>query len=88
TRVGPRELHYPRSDEYRAFPPNMDLLRTLAEQTGGKVAPDIADVFARNGDESRTSLALWPWLALLGLLFYVADLAVRRTPWVWRRLGS
>jgi Ca-activated chloride channel family protein len=87
-RVGVRELHYSRSDEYRAFPPNMELLRALAEQTGGKVAPDIADVFARNGDESRTSLALWPWLALLGLLFYLADLAVRRTPWVWRRLGS
>ena len=87
-RVGARELHYSRSDEYRAFPPNMALLRTLAEQTGGKVAPEINEVFARNGDESRTSRALWPWLALLGLLFYLADLAVRRTPWVWLRLGS
>lgn len=87
-RAGSRELHYSRSDEYRAFPPNMELLRALAEQTGGKVAPDIAEVFARNGDESRTSRALWPWLALLGLLFYLTDIAVRRAPWAWRRLGS
>ena len=87
-RAGTRELHYSRSDEYRAFPPNMDLLRTLAEQTGGKVAPDIGEVFAGNGDASRRSLALWPWLALLGLLFFLADLTVRRAPWVWRRLGS
>ena len=87
-RAGTRELHYSRSDEYRAFPPNMDLLRTLAEQTGGKVAPDIGEVFARNGDESRRSRTLWPWLALLGLMFYLADLTVRRVPWAWRRLGS
>jgi uncharacterized membrane protein len=87
-RAGPRELHYSRSDEYRAFPPNMDLLRTLAEQTGGKIAPDIGDVFARHGDESRTSRALWPWLALLGLLFYLLDIAVRHAPWAWRRFGS
>lgn len=87
-RVGSRELHYSRSDEYRAFPPNMDLLRALAEQTGGKVAPEMGEVFARNGDESLTSRALWPWLALLGLLFYLGDLTVRRAPWAWRRLGS
>lgn len=86
--AGPREIFYARSDEYRAFPPNMELLRTLAEQTGGKVAPAIADVFARQGDESRQSQPLWPWLALLGLLFYLGDIFVRRAPWAWRRLGS
>jgi hypothetical protein len=86
--AGPREIFYARSDEYRAFPPNVELLKTLAEQTGGKLAPEIAEVFARQGDESRQSRPLWPWLALLGLLFYLADIAVRRSPWAWRRFGS
>jgi uncharacterized membrane protein len=87
-RTGPREIYYPRSDEYRAFPPNMALLEALAEQTGGKVAPTVAEVFARNGDESRRSHALWPWLALAGLIAYLADVFLRRAPWAWRRLGS
>jgi len=86
--AGPREVYYARSDEYRAFPPNMDLLRTLAEQTGGKVAPSVEEVFARSGDASRDSRALWPWLALAALLAYLLDLFVRRAPWAWRRLGS
>jgi Ca-activated chloride channel homolog len=86
--VGPREIFYARSDEYRAFPPNVALLRTLAEQTGGKVAPEIAEIFDAQGDASRESRPLWPWLAVLGLLCYLADIAVRRSPWAWRRLGS
>ncbi len=87
-RAGPREIYYARSDEYRSFPPNMGLLKALAEQTGGKVAPEAAELFARNGDDSRRSHALWPWLGLAALLAYLADVFVRRAPWAWKRLGS
>lgn len=87
-RAGPREIYYTRSDEYRAFPPNMDLLRTLAEQTGGKVAPEVQEVFARHGDQSRRAVMLWPWLALAALMAYLADIFLRRAPWAWRRFGS
>jgi Ca-activated chloride channel family protein len=86
--AGPREVYYPRSDEYRAFPPNMGLLKAIAEQTGGKVAPTVEELFARNGDQSRHSYPLWPWLALAGLLAYLLDVFLRRAPWAWRRLGS
>jgi len=86
--AGPREVYYTRSDEYRSFPPNMDLLRTIAEQTGGKVAPSVQELFAREGDASRQSHALWPWLALAGLLAYLLDVFLRRSPWAWRRFGS
>jgi hypothetical protein len=87
-RTGPREVFYARSDEYRAYPPDLALLEALARESGGKVAPEIGEVFARQGDESRTSRALWPWFALAGLLFYLLDIFVRRAPWAWRRFGS
>ena len=66
----------------------MELLKAIADQTGGTVAPTVEQLFARNGDESRHSLPLWPWLALAGLLAYLADVFLRRAPWAWRRFGS
>lgn len=87
-RAGERQLYYAYPDEYRSFPPNMELLSTLAEETGGKLAPSIAEVFAGNGDESRVSRTLWPWLAALALLFYLLDIAARRAPLAWRWLDS
>ena len=87
-RTGSRRLFYAYPDEYRALPPNIELLRTLAEETGGKLAPSIAEVFAQNGDHSRVSRTLWPWLAALALLLYLLDIAVRRAPLAWRWLGG
>jgi len=88
SRTGSRRLYYAYPDEYRALPPNIELLRVLAEETGGKLAPSIAEVFAQSGDHSRVSRTLWPWLALLALLLYLLDIAVRRAPLAWRRLGT
>jgi hypothetical protein len=88
SRVGSRRLYYAYPDEYRALPPNLELLRTLAEETGGKFAPSIAEVFAQEGDHSRISRTLWPWLATLALLLYLLDIAVRRAALAWRWLGG
>ncbi|MGH8767984.1 MAG: VWA domain-containing protein [Burkholderiales bacterium] len=87
-RTGSRRLFYAYPDEYRALPPNLELLRTLAEETGGKLAPSIAEVFAHNGDHSRVSRTLWPWLAVLALLLYLLNIAVRRAALAWRWLGD
>jgi hypothetical protein len=87
-RTGSRRLFYAFPDEYRALPPNLELLRTLAEETGGKLAPSIAEVFAHNGDHSRVSRTLWPWLAVLALLLSLLDIAVRRAALAWRWLGD
>ena len=87
-RTGSRQLSYAYPDEYRSLPPNIELLRALAEETGGKLAPSIAEVFAQNGDHSRVSRTLWPWLAALALLLYLLDIAVRRAPLAWRWLGG
>lgn len=87
-RAGARMLHQDYPDEYRAFPPDIELLSALARATGGKVAASIAEVFAQQGDESRTTKTLWPWLAALALIFYLLDIAARRSPMAWRWLES
>ena len=87
-RAGARMLHQDFPDEYRAFPPDIELLSALARATGGKVAPSIAEVFAQQGDESRITRTLWPWFAVLALIFYLLDIAVRRSPLAWRWLEA
>ena len=87
-RAGARMLHQDFSDEYRAFPPDLELLSALARATGGKVAPSIAEVFAQQGDESRATQTLWPWFAVLALIFYLLDIAARRSPLAWRWLEA
>jgi len=87
-RAGTRQLFYPYPDEYRSLPPDLELLETLAAQTGGKVGASVAEIFAAQGDRGVNRTALWPWLALLGLLLYLADVAVRRAPWFRRWLGA
>jgi len=86
--AGARMLHKDFPDELRVSAPDMALLGALAKATGGKLAPSIPEIFAQQGDESRTTRQLWPWLALLGLIFYLADIAVRRAPMAWRWLAD
>jgi hypothetical protein len=81
-----RELYYPLPDEYRTYPPDVELLRALAEQTGGKLAPSVPEMFASQGDVGRARTPLWPWLAGIALAFYLLDVAVRRAPWFRRWL--
>ena len=87
-RAGTRQLFYPYPDEYRSFPPDLELLETLAAQTGGKVGASVAEIFAAQGDHGVSRTALWPWLAAIGLLLYLCDIAVRRAPWFRRWLDS
>ncbi|MFN0314713.1 MAG: VWA domain-containing protein, partial [Burkholderiales bacterium] len=80
-RAGPRSLAYAHSDEYRVLPPDHKLLRALSEQTGGKYAPEMADIFRHYGDGGTRTQALWPWLAAIALALYLAEVFVRRAPW-------
>jgi len=79
--AGERRLYYPYPDEYRSLPPNMNLLRALAEETGGKLAPEIGEIFAAQGDRGSSRTPMWPWFAGIALLLYLCDIAVRRAPW-------
>lgn len=86
--IGARSLYYPFSDELRSLPPNTALLRALAAETGGKYAPEQADVFADHGETGLVEQPLWRWFALAALVLYLLDLAVRRAPWVRRWLDT
>jgi uncharacterized membrane protein len=87
-RAGSRTLHQDFANELRAFPPDMELLGALTHATGGKIAPAMAEVFSRQGDESRTIKDLWPWFSIMALMFYLLDIAARRSPLAWRWLES
>lgn len=86
-RAGIQRLHYSYPDEYRSAPPDIALLRALAERTGGKLGPSAAEVFDPGSDRGQARRALWPWLAASALLLYLLDIAVRRTRWIRRWLG-
>ena len=84
-RAGTRSLFYFHSDEYRMLPPNIPLLKALSESTGGKLAPEPAEIFAPAGDGGTVALSLWQYFAAAALLLFLLDIAVRRAPW---RLAS
>jgi Ca-activated chloride channel family protein len=79
--AGVRTLSYTWTDEYRALPPNNELLRALSEQTGGMFAPRAQDVFADYGDGGLAPQALWHWFVSAALLLFLVDILVRRAPW-------
>jgi Mg-chelatase subunit ChlD len=80
-RLGARTLHYPREDEFRPRPADVDLLRALSERTGGKFAPEPEEIFAPSVDSGRLALPLWPALAALALVLYLLEIGARRVPW-------
>ena len=86
-RAGTRQLFYPYPDEYHSLPPDLELLAALAQQTGGKIGASVDEIFADQGDRGQSRTPLWPWLAAGALALYLADLFVRRAPWVRPWLG-
>jgi uncharacterized membrane protein len=87
-RAGTRMIFPGFPAEYRSLPPNIDLLQTIAAETGGKLGPSAEEIFDPGDDIGQRATPLWPWLALAALLFYLADILLRRLPYAWRRLGS
>ncbi|MEE9264706.1 MAG: hypothetical protein V3V11_09640, partial [Vicinamibacteria bacterium] len=83
-----RALHYEYPDEYRFYPARVELLRAVSEETGGKLNPDVEEIFADYGETVSRPVDLWPLLAVLALIGYLVDIAIRRAPWIWGRLES
>jgi hypothetical protein len=68
--------------------PDTALLRALAEQSGGKLAPQTDEIFAAGNDKGSSRRALWPSLAAAALCVYLLDIAVRRAPRIRRWLDG
>ncbi len=81
-----RTVFYPYPDEYRFYPPDVEKLEALSQETGGKVGPSIEDIFEVGDDRASVPTPLAPLLTGLGLLLYLLDIALRRVPWLWHKL--
>lgn len=80
-RVGVRTLHYATEDEFQPDPADIPLLQVLSERTGGKFAPGSEEIFAPAEGGSPVPRPLWPACAGAALLFFVLEIAARRTNW-------
>lgn len=66
------------SDELRLRPANDDLLKRVAEISGGKFGVTAGEVFAPDGRTARRPTPLWPWLVTAAALIVVIDVGLRR----------
>jgi hypothetical protein len=73
-----RVLAYSYPDEYHFYPPNIDVLRSISAETGGKFQPEAQDIFASNGETATRPIVLWPYLAATALALYIVNLFLRR----------
>jgi hypothetical protein len=73
-----RVLPYSYPDEYHFYPPNTELLRSIATETGGSFQPNAGDIFRTQGETTALPTPLWPYFAVVALLLYVTDVLLRR----------
>ncbi len=59
---------------------NEELLRRVAEVSGGEYSPSPAKIFAPSGRTAVVTTPLWRYLLMICAVVFVADVAVRR----WR----
>ena len=73
-----RTLAYSYPEEYHFYPPNIEALRALSNETNGKFQPEAADIFTTKGETAPSPVQLWPYLVGLALVLYVCDVFLRR----------
>ena len=73
-----RALAYSYPDEYHFYPPNIDVLRALSEETKGRFQPKPEDIFDPEGETTALPTPLWPYLAAFALILYLTDVFLRR----------
>jgi uncharacterized membrane protein/uncharacterized protein YegL len=73
-----RTLEYSYPDEYHFYPPNFQVLRDVSSITGGVYQPAGPEIFDTNGETVNVHTRLWPALASLALVLYLADVFLRR----------
>jgi Ca-activated chloride channel homolog len=73
-----RVLPYSYPDEYHFYPPNTELLRAVATETGGSFQPNAAEIFNTRGETTALPTPLWPYLGATALVLFVIDVLLRR----------
>ncbi len=92
------------ADELRLRPTNVELLKQIADATGGRFSPSVSEVFQSDmvGDAHTASThsaveqakPLWQEFLMLALVLFVADVALRRIdfqtwlPARWQAIGQ
>lgn len=65
-------------DELRLGPPEEELMRRVAEISGGTFDPKAEEVFADTQRTAESVLPLWPWLLSAAVVLFLLDVALRR----------
>ncbi len=66
------------SDELRIRPTNEELLRQVANASGGKFDASVSDIFAPTDLRATRPTPLWPWLLTVAASLLIIDIALRR----------
>jgi hypothetical protein len=78
SRAFPEIGHYRQEEELNDYGSNPDLLRQVAEFTGGRFEPSPSAVFDPRGHSIPSTLNLWPGLLALAVLLSLAELILRK----------
>ncbi|MAT16424.1 MAG: chloride channel protein [Planctomyces sp.] len=65
-------------DELRLKPTNTELLKSLAEMSGGKYDPTAEEIFENESRTTGRPTPLWPYLLAAALVLFLVDVALRR----------
>ncbi len=76
--TGRRGLVVGYADELRLRPTDKDLLRSIAETTGGRYNPQPAEVFTPPESTARRTTPCWPYFLTAAVLIFLVDLALKR----------
>ncbi len=76
------------ADEFKLRPADAGLLRSVAEQTGGRYDPAPTELFAPTQRKVVRAVAIWPYLLTGALLVFVLDIGLRRLVVVRRQAAE
>jgi len=82
-------LTVPYSAEYELQPPNEDLLKEIAEKTGGKIIKEPQEAFRAFKEQGTARQSISTFLILVGLLLFFIDITIRRFGWTFiKQIGK
>jgi Ca-activated chloride channel homolog len=88
SRAFPEVGFYREEEELREYGANEQLLRQIAEATGGRFNPSPGQVFDPGGRAIRSSMELWPGLLAFAILLNLTELILRKGKGVLEALRS